>query len=274
MKGVILIYALLFFSLLSAQERLVYFPQEQLILEQCENTENPNSCLYSYYDQKIQALLKSKKGLKLLRQLDSDTLKTGGFIVVTKDGQIIKDKSRLFLKNKRLNDKLHPAFENLFFQESFKKVRNYKTPPFFATHPFSFDYAITRSKDIISLRLLANEEGYSGGVIIEVPIFPGCEAVHPSEMQPCFQQKIEEHIKYHFRYPKKALNRGISGTVNVMIVIDKNGAISESKAKGPHELLESEALRIVNLLPKMTPAKKNGKTAKIPFSFPMYFKLK
>lgn len=173
MKGIILIYALLFFSLLSAQERLVYFPQEQLILEQCENTENPNSCLYSYYDRKIQALLKSKKGLKLLRQLDSDTLKTGGFIVVTKDGQIIKDKSRLFLKNKRLNDKLHPAFENLFFQESFKEVRNYKSPPFFSIHPFSFDYVITKSKDIISLRLLANEEGYYGGIITEVPIFPG-----------------------------------------------------------------------------------------------------
>ena len=41
----------------------------------------------------------------------------------------------------------------------------------------------------------------------------------------------------------------------------------------PDKNLEAEALRIINLLPKMIPGKKDGRPVRVPFSIPIIFKL-
>ncbi|SDQ23165.1 M56 family metallopeptidase [Flagellimonas zhangzhouensis] len=107
--------------------------------------------------------------------------------------------------------------------------------------------------------------------IDEVPVFPGCEnAADPKE---CFQEKLVEHIKKNFRYPEAAQEQGIQGRVSVVFTIDVNGDISSIKKRGPHELLENEAVRIIERLPKMQPGRHEGKVMNVPYAIPITFRL-
>ena len=57
------------------------------------------------------------------------------------------------------------------------------------------------------------------------------------------------------------------------IMWDKNGNISEAKARGPHQVLQEEAIRVVNGLPKMEPGKQKGVNVGVKYSLPIAFKV-
>ena len=63
------------------------------------------------------------------------------------------------------------------------------------------------------------------------------------------------------------------GRVNVMFVIQRDGSIGGIRMRGPDKNLEAEALRIINLLPNMTPGRQRGRPVKVPFSIPITFRL-
>jgi protein TonB len=108
-------------------------------------------------------------------------------------------------------------------------------------------------------------------VIEDVPVFPGCEGA--SDKKACFQEQMQKHIRKHFRYPEIAQEMGVQGRVNVMFVIQRDGSIGGIRMRGPDKNLEAEALRIINLLPNMTPGKQRGRPVKVPFSIPITFRL-
>lgn len=110
-------------------------------------------------------------------------------------------------------------------------------------------------------------------IIENVPIFPGCEGGTNEERKACFQRKIQEHIKKHFKYPDIALEMGIQGKVYVQFVIDSKGHIAGIRTRGPDKLLEKEASRIIASLPKMTPGMQRGRAVKVPYSIPVNFKM-
>ncbi len=110
-------------------------------------------------------------------------------------------------------------------------------------------------------------------IIEDVPVFPGCEKRSDQEKRACFQHKMQQHIKEHFRYPETALEMGIKGKVFVQFVIDHNGNVTQIRTRGPDRLLEKEAQRIISLLPQMTPGKQRGRSVKVPYSIPINFKL-
>ena len=105
----------------------------------------------------------------------------------------------------------------------------------------------------------------------EVPVFPGCEG--DSGRRDCFRRMLQQHISMNFSYPKEAEKKGIQGRVSIMFTISKDGSIQKIRKRGPDELLENEAVRIISLLPKMTPGKQKGKAVNVPFSIPITFKL-
>jgi protein TonB len=109
-------------------------------------------------------------------------------------------------------------------------------------------------------------------VIEKVPIFPGCKGATNAELKSCFQEKIQEHVLKNFEYPELAQELGIGGKVFVLFAIDKNGDITDIKSRGPDKILEKEAERIISLLPKMIPGKQRGKSVKVPYSIPIFFK--
>ncbi|RDY58833.1 energy transducer TonB [Flagellimonas nanhaiensis] len=108
-------------------------------------------------------------------------------------------------------------------------------------------------------------------LVEDAPIFPGCE--NANNQKACFQQMMQKHIRKHFEYPEMAQEMGLQGRVNIMFTIQKDGSISEVRMRGPHEVLEKEAKRIISKLPKMTPGKQRGTPVKVPFSIPITFKL-
>ena len=109
-------------------------------------------------------------------------------------------------------------------------------------------------------------------VIEKVPIFPGCTG-NNEQLKACFQEKMQEHLVKHFRYPEVASELGIYGKVFVLFQIDKNGYVSKIKTRGPDQILEKEAERIISLLPKMEPGKQRNKPVAVPYSIPINFKL-
>ncbi len=112
-------------------------------------------------------------------------------------------------------------------------------------------------------------------VIENVPIFPGCEKLTTNdEKRACFSQKMQEHVKKHFRYPDTALELGIQGRVHVQFKINREGNISDIRMRGPDSNLEKEAARIIAALPRMTPGKQRGRNVTVPYSIPINFVLK
>ena len=107
-----------------------------------------------------------------------------------------------------------------------------------------------------------------------VPIFQGCETVSKSQRSKCFQEKLNQHIRKNFRYPEIAQEMGIQGRVYVNFIIGKDGSINNIRAKGKDKSLEKEAVRIISLLPKMSPGLKGGKKVDVPYSTSIDFRLR
>ena len=107
--------------------------------------------------------------------------------------------------------------------------------------------------------------------IEEVPVFQGCE--DEKDKRACFNDMMQKHIRKNFRYPELAQEMGLQGRVSTQFIINKDGSIGTIQKRGPHELLENEAARILSKLPKMTPGMQRGTAVKVPFSIPITFKL-
>jgi len=110
-------------------------------------------------------------------------------------------------------------------------------------------------------------------VIENIPVFPGCEGGTKEEKKACFQAKMLKHVSKNFNYPERALELETQGKVYVLFVIDKTGRVSKIRSRGPDQLLEKEAERIISLLPKMIPGKQRGRAVNVPYSIPIHFKL-
>ena len=107
------------------------------------------------------------------------------------------------------------------------------------------------------------------------PVFPGCEE-HSTEDERfmCFNQSIMKHVGENFEFPYRAIENGIEGKVYVNFIIEKNGEISTvTIARGVHELIDDEAMRVIKLLPNLTPALIQGKPVRMQYTVPITARL-
>lgn len=119
------------------------------------------------------------------------------------------------------------------------------------------------------------DEIFNFAVVENKPVYPGCEN-EPDENAKfmCFQQNIMKFISKNFNYPEMARQMGISGKVYVNFVIEKNGKVSNVVvARGVDDSLDKEAVRLVKMLPKFTPAKQRGKPVRMSYTVPINFRL-
>ena len=136
----------------------------------------------------------------------------------------------------------------------------------------------TNQEEIVEIEEVEIEEEYDDvdvpfAVIEDPPIFPGCEGIKKSALRKCFQDQINKHIRKNFRYPDIAQEMGIQGRVYVSFIINKDGSIGNIRVRGPAKILEKEAHRITAKLPKMSPGFQRGRPVRVPFSFPITFRL-
>jgi len=59
--------------------------------------------------------------------------------------------------------------------------------------------------------------------------------------------------------------------ISVIFKIDKNGNVIDIRARAPHPRLVKEAIRVLNMLPKMKPGIQRGKPVVVPYSLPINF---
>ena len=88
-------------------------------------------------------------------------------------------------------------------------------------------------------------------------------------------EALLEYMQNNVKYPEKAKQQKIEGRVIVSFIVEKDGSISEVHSlKAVHPLLEQEAIRVVNNMPKWIPGKVKGKPVRVSFALPVIFKLK
>jgi len=107
-------------------------------------------------------------------------------------------------------------------------------------------------------------------VIEEAPIYPGCKGSKAQRKQ-CLQDKIKQHVykKYNIGLAEElGLDPG-KKRVYVLFKIDHRGDIVNVQARGPHARLEKEAIKVVQSLPKMIPAKQRGKAVSVKYTLPI-----
>lgn len=83
-----------------------------------------------------------------------------------------------------------------------------------------------------------------------------------------------DFISTNVQYPETARQKGIEGRVVVQCVVEKDGSINEVKVlRGIVEELDEEAVRVVNSMPKWTPASQGGQPVRCKYTLPISFKL-
>ena len=105
----------------------------------------------------------------------------------------------------------------------------------------------------------------------EVEAFVDEEAEFPGGMAACYA-----FIGKNINYPQSAIEDQIQGKCYVNFVIDRGGNISDVRvAKGVPGCPEcdKEAIRVVRMMPKWKPGKKNGTDVKSRFMVPVNYKL-
>ncbi len=84
-------------------------------------------------------------------------------------------------------------------------------------------------------------------------------------------EKITKHVNRKY-------NTGLAGDlglspgkkrVYVQFKIDNTGKVTNVMARGPHARLEKEAIRVVELLPDMTPGKQRGRPVGVKYTLPI-----
>ena len=94
----------------------------------------------------------------------------------------------------------------------------------------------------------------------EMPVFP--------------YNSLSTYIAERLKYPEEARKQKIEGKVFVSFVIDTTGLVTNVKVmRGVHPLLDAEAIRVVEALPRWEPAKQRGKKVRVSYTVPVQFSM-
>ena len=95
-----------------------------------------------------------------------------------------------------------------------------------------------------------------------------------ADQMPAPNFDMNTFLSISLRYPENARDADISGRVIVRFVVEKDGSVTHFQIlKGPGFGLNDEAMRVVRLMPKWIPGKKNGEAVRTYFTLPISFKL-
>jgi protein TonB len=102
------------------------------------------------------------------------------------------------------------------------------------------------------------------------PVWPGCEDA-AIEKKVCFKQKLTEHLKKNYKFPKDAQGNLVRGKAIVSFNVDEEGKIEILAVEGPKKELNAEAKRIILAIPQMKPGERAGKPVAIKYKVPFVF---
>ena len=130
------------------------------------------------------------------------------------------------------------------------------------------------------------ERNTNSEVVFEVPMEEVEMVKAPKEEEPIFQV-VEEMPKFpgglqeamvfigkNIKYPVAAQQAKIEGRVIVRFVVGSDGSVSNVEVmRGVSPELDSEAIRVVSMMPKWIPGKQRGKAVAVKYTMPIMFRL-
>ena len=100
-------------------------------------------------------------------------------------------------------------------------------------------------------------------IIDPMPEFPGGE------------DQFFKYIANELRYPKSVARQEIEGTVIISFIVGVDGKIYDIEVRqGVHTLLDIEAIRVIESMPKWKPGEQNGEPIPVSFTIPINFEVK
>ena len=106
---------------------------------------------------------------------------------------------------------------------------------------------------------------------------PEPEIFFSAEVNPSFpggMAALYKLIGERLNYPEAARSNGITGKVHLKFVINKKGEVENVQiTRGVDPLLDREAIRVIEGLPRWNPGTQRGKPVNVWFSMPINFQL-
>lgn len=109
-----------------------------------------------------------------------------------------------------------------------------------------------------------------------IPQFKTCKKVKTKkEMKSCFNTEIINFVNNNIVYPENAINAGVNGEIVVKFVIDRQGNVNNINVVGDKNSrsLKEEVIDLMNSLPQLKPAVKEGENVPVSFEFSLDFTL-
>lgn len=114
-------------------------------------------------------------------------------------------------------------------------------------------------------------------VIEEVPTLTECKDLSTnSERKKCMSDFVASFVNKRFNINLADSLNLSSGRKRIFVSfkINKEGFVSDVNARGPHPGLETEAKRVINLLPQFIPGRQKGIAVTVPYALPIVFQVK
>ena len=272
-------FDLLYFELLKIVlwfNPMVYVYQKRITLlhEYISDAEVVKETDKNQYFSKLLAETFNVENISFINQFFKHSLIKKRIIMITKEkSQKMKQLKYLLIVPLLLGMIIFSSFKNSAnktleqFPSIIKGVLNEDSSPTEIT--LKENEAVLKSFDTINP---VEIEEFPFAIVENAPVFPGCEGSEAA-LRTCLQEKIANHVNTNFNSglgKELGLEPGLK-KVFVMFIIDNKGNITDVKSRAPHKKLEEEAIRVINLLPKMTPGKHKGKAVGVKYSLPIAF---
>lgn len=93
----------------------------------------------------------------------------------------------------------------------------------------------------------------------QFPVFEECQGKFNQELQLCFQQQLESKVYSAFQLPESLKETSVLGMVVVVFEVNREGNFLVKYIDAIHDELKTEAQRVFQTLPKITPPTFAGK---------------
>ena len=106
-----------------------------------------------------------------------------------------------------------------------------------------------------------NEQVFT--VVEKMPSFPGGDA------------ELLKSIATNIKYPKESQDNGEQGRVICSFIVGRDGSVNNPEVlRGVTPLLNEEAVRVINTMPRWNPGMQRGKAVAVKYTVPITFRLK
>jgi protein TonB len=104
---------------------------------------------------------------------------------------------------------------------------------------------------------------------------PATPKVYDSvDKMPVLADNFQDYLGRNLRYPDDAREEGVQGRVLIKFVVNEDGSVSDCRVeRSISASCDSEVLRVIRAMPKLTPGTLNGVPVKVYFRQPVSFKL-